>query len=196
MQISKLFLIVCVAALCLAPLPMVAAENEAQTPPPASKPQETTASKTELKKQEEANAKARKEADKKAKADAEAQQKAEKAEKKKQAEAEAKARKETEKQAQAEAAEKRKAEKDEKAILERHTEAQAKSKAKKPAPEPAKPKEKVERGQQVMKPIEAPPVPLSADKQQRLAELLQQYQKDQLSPEQYHQQRAKVLAEP
>jgi hypothetical protein len=44
----------------------------------------------------------------------------------------------------------------------------------------------------------ADPVPtkLPKSKQQRLDELLEAYKKDQLSPSQYHEQRAKILAEP
>jgi hypothetical protein len=45
-------------------------------------------------------------------------------------------------------------------------------------------------------PIAAPPVPLSPDKQERLAVLLHRYQIDEISPEQYHAARAKILAEP
>jgi hypothetical protein len=45
-------------------------------------------------------------------------------------------------------------------------------------------------------PTEAPPVPFSADKQSRLAELLRKYQADELTPEQYHAERARILAEP
>jgi hypothetical protein len=45
-------------------------------------------------------------------------------------------------------------------------------------------------------PIPAPPVPLSAGKADRLAALLGKYKLDQVSPEEYHQQRAAILAEP
>jgi hypothetical protein len=45
-------------------------------------------------------------------------------------------------------------------------------------------------------PLPGPDLPISADKQQRLADLLQKYKADEISPEQYHQQRAKILAEP
>jgi hypothetical protein len=45
-------------------------------------------------------------------------------------------------------------------------------------------------------PLSAPPSPLSATKQQRLNDLLTKYKADQLTPEQYHQERAKILAEP
>ncbi len=46
------------------------------------------------------------------------------------------------------------------------------------------------------KPILAPPLPISADKQARLDTLLGQYKADQISPEEYHKQRAAILAEP
>jgi hypothetical protein len=42
----------------------------------------------------------------------------------------------------------------------------------------------------------APPPSVSADKEQRLQELLRKYRADQITPEEYHQQRAKILAEP
>jgi len=44
-------------------------------------------------------------------------------------------------------------------------------------------------------PIEAPALPVSNEKQQRLAELLQKYRADQVTPEQHHLERAKILAE-
>lgn len=45
-------------------------------------------------------------------------------------------------------------------------------------------------------PIQGPPPSISADKQQRLAELLRKYKADEITAEEYHQQRAKVLSEP
>jgi hypothetical protein len=45
-------------------------------------------------------------------------------------------------------------------------------------------------------PMSGPPSSLSAAKQQKLDALLQQYRADQISPEQYHEQRAKILSEP
>jgi len=39
-------------------------------------------------------------------------------------------------------------------------------------------------------------LPISADKQQRLNALLEQYKADKVTPQQYHEQRAKILAEP
>lgn len=47
-----------------------------------------------------------------------------------------------------------------------------------------------------LRPIEAPALPISASKQARLGQLLDQYKADQITPEQYHQQRAAILAEP
>jgi len=47
-----------------------------------------------------------------------------------------------------------------------------------------------------MKPVAAPPLPISASKQDRLAALLQKYQADQITPDEYHSQRAAILAEP
>jgi hypothetical protein len=47
-----------------------------------------------------------------------------------------------------------------------------------------------------MTPINAPPLPISLSKEERLQALLRRYQQDQISPEQYHEQRAKILAEP
>ena len=45
-------------------------------------------------------------------------------------------------------------------------------------------------------PLHGPPSPLSPEKQQRLAELLRRYKADQLTPEQYQTERAKIRAEP
>jgi hypothetical protein len=47
-----------------------------------------------------------------------------------------------------------------------------------------------------LKQIPAPPLPISASKADRLAILLGKYRADQLSPEEYHSQRAAILAEP
>jgi hypothetical protein len=48
----------------------------------------------------------------------------------------------------------------------------------------------------VLTPLFPPPMPLSSTKERRLRELLYRYTNDQISPEQYHQQRTKILAEP
>ena len=45
-------------------------------------------------------------------------------------------------------------------------------------------------------PIQAPPPTVSADKQQRLADLLRKDKAEELTPEEYHQQRAKIMSEP
>ena len=45
-------------------------------------------------------------------------------------------------------------------------------------------------------PIASPPLPVSGPKAARLTELLRQYKSDEITPEQYHKQRAKILAEP
>jgi hypothetical protein len=44
-------------------------------------------------------------------------------------------------------------------------------------------------------PMVAPPLPISGTKEQRLAELLRQYKADTITPQQYHEQRAKIIAE-
>jgi hypothetical protein len=45
-------------------------------------------------------------------------------------------------------------------------------------------------------PIVAPGLPISMTKEQRLQALLARYKADQITPEQYHTQRAAILAEP
>jgi hypothetical protein len=45
-------------------------------------------------------------------------------------------------------------------------------------------------------PLQPPPPAVPASKQQRLDDLLAKYRADQITPEQYHQQRATILAEP
>lgn len=47
-----------------------------------------------------------------------------------------------------------------------------------------------------LKPIVAPALPITAGKQARLQALLERYQADQITPEEYHKQRAAILAEP
>jgi nicotinate-nucleotide--dimethylbenzimidazole phosphoribosyltransferase len=64
-----------------------------------------------------------------------------------------------------------------------------------PAPKPMKNEVKAVSAQ-AFTPMAAPPVPFSNDKQQRLDQLLKQYQADQITPAQYHEQRAKIIAEP
>jgi hypothetical protein len=43
-------------------------------------------------------------------------------------------------------------------------------------------------------PLEGPPLPISSSQHQRLYELLQRYKADQVTPEQYQAERAKILA--
>lgn len=45
-------------------------------------------------------------------------------------------------------------------------------------------------------PLPAPPTNIAASKEARLAELLKKYKADEITPEQYHTERSKVLAEP
>ena len=55
-------------------------------------------------------------------------------------------------------------------------------------------------GNNVPAPVEPPLPPVESkftkSKAQRLAELLEKYRRDQISPAEYHSQRAKILAEP
>jgi hypothetical protein len=50
--------------------------------------------------------------------------------------------------------------------------------------------------QQPLAPIQPPPPAVSGTKQQRLEELLRKYKADEITPEEYHQQRVKILSEP
>jgi len=47
-----------------------------------------------------------------------------------------------------------------------------------------------------LKPITTPALPINGTKQQRLQVLLDKYKADQISPQEYHQQRAAILSEP
>ena len=47
-----------------------------------------------------------------------------------------------------------------------------------------------------LNPIQAPPVPISAAKEAQLQELLEKYKANQITPAQYHTERARILAEP
>jgi hypothetical protein len=47
-----------------------------------------------------------------------------------------------------------------------------------------------------LKPIQAPPLPISAAKEAQLQGLFERYKADQITPEQYHIERSKILAEP
>jgi hypothetical protein len=67
-----------------------------------------------------------------------------------------------------------------------------------PAPTALAPTKANKRNQflQSFPPLQSPLPAIGADKEQRLQELLRKYRADQITPEQYHQERAKILAEP
>jgi hypothetical protein len=71
----------------------------------------------------------------------------------------------------------------------------AQSEAKPVAEKPAKKSTKVTNAP-AFPPIQGPASSVSTDKQSRLDELLRKYRADQVTPEEYHVQRAKILAEP
>lgn len=50
--------------------------------------------------------------------------------------------------------------------------------------------------EEILAPLPTPDSPLSADQQTRLAELLRQYRADEITPEEYHRQRAAILGTP
>jgi hypothetical protein len=104
--------------------------------------------------------------------------------------AQAKARKEAEKKAKAEAEAQKKAE------AKARKEAEAKAKAEQSKPAPTAPKAQADKKAPAFKPIERPSLSIAADKEQRLTELLQKYKAEEIAPEQYHKERAKILAEP
>jgi hypothetical protein len=58
-----------------------------------------------------------------------------------------------------------------------------------PPPQAMKPA----KGETTFPQLQAPPLPVSGDKQQRLAELLKRYKADEITPEQYHTERSKIL---
>ena len=127
------------------------------------------------------------------KAEAEAARKAaqqRKAEEKARVKAEAEAKAAAEKQAKAEAEAKAAAEK------QARMEAEARQEAEKQPMKQATTKALVVQPASAYKPLEAPALPISAVKQHRLAELLAKYKADQITPEEYHRERAKILAEP
>ena len=66
----------------------------------------------------------------------------------------------------------------------------------KPAAEKAPKKPAAVKSAPVFPAIQGPASPVSGDKQQRLAELLRKYKADELTPEEYHVQRTKIMGEP
>lgn len=67
--------------------------------------------------------------------------------------------------------------------------APAPTKPAKPAPSKAKP------AKAASTPMQTPASPLAGSKEERLKHLLDQYKADQITPEEYHKQRAKIVAE-
>jgi hypothetical protein len=65
-----------------------------------------------------------------------------------------------------------------------------------PAAQPTPSKPSSVKGAQAFPSIEGPAPAVSTDKEQRLQELLRKYQADQITPGEYLQQRAKILAGP
>ncbi|HEY9509404.1 MAG TPA: hypothetical protein VIV82_06020, partial [Verrucomicrobiae bacterium] len=61
-------------------------------------------------------------------------------------------------------------------------------------PKAEKRKEITRKDPNAFPPLSAPATGLSAEQEQRLADLLEQYKADKLTPDQYHEERAKVLA--
>ena len=84
------------------------------------------------------------------------------------------------------------------ATRQKIAELEAQQSAGKPAPADAGPA----KGQVASEPkpefksVAAPPLPISGSKEARLAELLRRYKADEITPDEYHRQRAKTLAEP
>ena len=192
--------------------------KDLQTQPPAvstdlaAKPgalSAPNATDAETKKQVAARIKARQDAERAAKAEAEASRKAAA---KRQAETEAQAKAEARLKAEAQAKPKAESKPQPSAIPQKAAEAkpqpptkapaQAKAADQKPAAAPgpgqpaaAKPAPTAKNAP-AFQPLPVPVLPLSGDKQQKLAELLRKYRADEITPEQYHTERAKILAEP
>jgi hypothetical protein len=91
---------------------------------------------------------------------------------------------------------------DEVAAAELAADAAAKQAAAQPAPKPQQmaknpenPPSKPPKQQTslALPPIEAPPLPISAEKKQQLDALLTRYKADQITPDQYQAERAKIL---
>jgi len=79
--------------------------------------------------------------------------------------------------------------------------AETKAKQERAAAETAKAEAKAKRDQKSDRtmawlPLPPPKSPVSVEKQQRLAELLEKYKAEAITPQQYHDQRARILTEP
>jgi len=86
------------------------------------------------------------------------------------------------------------AEAEARALLESRSKQQQKSTT--PQPVPVLEQKAKSKGNEPQTAVEAIPLPISGSKQQRLAQLLEAYKRDQMTAVQYHQERAKILAEP
>ena len=160
-----------------APAPVSAASETAQAKAAADKKAKQAAAEAKAR-QDAAKAAAELKAKKEAQAAAEAKAVADK--KAKQAAAEAKARQDAAKAA---------------AELKAKKEAQAAAEAKAAAAKKAS--EAYYPGKDLgLKKIDAPALPITASKGERLQALLEKYKADKLSPEDYHKQRSVILAEP
>lgn len=169
------------------------AQSVSPTSPTLDQTKEAAARRAEEKARMEAEAKARVEL--KARAAAEARERAE---------AERQARKEAElkkKQELAQKAEAKKAEAEAKLAAAKQAEQEAKARkdAESAAALEARQRQLPAAKPPVVAPLEfaplsAPPLPITAEQQQKLADLLEQYKADKITPEQYHEQRAKILS--
>lgn len=177
MQILRCYRALCVATFALAALTMRADNTTTQAPPPTAASPETISNLTAIVRQAEADAAAKEDAEKMA-------------EKSKVSHAT------TNTPAAKAPATKAAAEAKKKADAKARKEAEAKAKAEKGKSVQAPTNAPVVKNGVMVKPIEGPPLPISADKDQRLQELLKRYKSDQLTPEQYQMERAKILAEP
>ena len=177
MQILRCYRALCVATFALAALSTRADDTTTQAPPPTAASPQTISNLTAIVRQAEADAAAKEEAEKKA-------------DKSKFSQAT------TNTPAVKEPATKAEAEAKKKADAKARKEAEAKAKAEKGKSGQATTTAPVVKKGIMVKPIEGPPLPISADKDQRLQELLKRYKADQLTPEQYQTERAKILAEP
>jgi hypothetical protein len=84
------------------------------------------------------------------------------------------------------------------ATRQKIAELEAQQSAGKPAPADAGPAkgQVASESKPEFKSVAAPPLPISGSKEARLAELLRRYKADEITPDEYHRQRAKTLAEP
>ena len=75
-------------------------------------------------------------------------------------------------------------------------EKQAAAEAKKAKSDKPKPEATTVTSPVTLAPVEPPPSAVSASKEAKLAELLRKYKSDSITPDEYHKERARILAEP